>query len=426
MTALVFVVAMVLQLPQAAAQDSVPQVSLAEALQLAAQLDPDYVAAIGQIGDARWAHRAARLAFFTPTLSASTSATKFSSEFFNIGTGELSSEIVDAQLSAGYDLFTGGTKYYEAKRARAELERASANEIEARFRTALLTETEYYDVIAQRELTIVARERVRRSAEQLQIARARVRAGAAVRTDTLQQLLEFNRARVELLRQEVALKLARVQLGRRIGRPQEVGALAVDSVAPPPLPISEDAAAAEAAESSPKAVAVRAAERAAQAAVKSVRGRYFPTVNLFGQWTAYDDSFFPSGTERTAYGVRVTVPIWDRGSRELANQVARTNYKIAEATRKDAALEVRQEAVRSFQAYNTARAAVEIEREAVAVARENLRVQSERYRTGAITILDLITAQVELSEAEVALVQARQITRLALAGLEALLGRRLF
>jgi outer membrane protein len=202
--------------------------------------------------------------------------------------------------------------------------------------------------------------------------------------------------------------------------------MAVDSAPPPPLPISEDAAAAEAAESSPKAVAVRAAERAAEAAVKSVRGRYFPTVNLFGQWTAYDDSFFPSGTERTAYGVRVTLPIWDRGSRELANQVARTDYKIAEATRKDAELEVRQEAVRSFQAYNTARAAVEIEREAVAVARENLRVQSERYRTGAITILDLITAQVELSEAEVALVQARQITRLALAGLEALLGRRLF
>jgi len=122
----------------------------------------------------------------------------------------------------------------------------------------------------------------------------------------------------------------------------------------------------------------------------------------------------------------LTLPIWDRGRRELTNQQARTDHQIAKAARKDTELEVRQEAVRAFEAYNTARASVEIEREAVDVARENLRVQSERYRTGATTIIDLITAQVELSEAEVALVQARQITRLALAGLEALLGRRLF
>ena len=63
---------------------------------------------------------------------------------------------------------------------------------------------------------------------------------------------------------------------------------------------------------------------------------------------------------------------------------------------------------------------------AVTVARENLRVQQERYRAGATPIIDLITAQVALSAAEAGLVQARQATRLALAGLEAILGRRIF
>ena len=63
---------------------------------------------------------------------------------------------------------------------------------------------------------------------------------------------------------------------------------------------------------------------------------------------------------------------------------------------------------------------------AVTVARENLRVQQERYRAGATTIIDLITAQVDLSAAEAGTVQARQATRLALAGLEAILGRRIF
>jgi outer membrane protein TolC len=62
----------------------------------------------------------------------------------------------------------------------------------------------------------------------------------------------------------------------------------------------------------------------------------------------------------------------------------------------------------------------------VAVATENYRVQRARYREGATTILDLMEAQVALSEAEAELVQSRYAARLALARLEALLGRRLF
>jgi outer membrane protein len=53
-------------------------------------------------------------------------------------------------------------------------------------------------------------------------------------------------------------------------------------------------------------------------------------------------------------------------------------------------------------------------------------VQETRYKAGATTILDLLTAQVQLTEAESNLVQARFASRLALAELEALLGRRLF
>lgn len=406
--------------------DSIPQVTLSEALQISAQLDPNYVAALNQIGDAEWASRAATLAFFTPFLNVSSSATKYSSEFFNIGTGELSSTIVDARAEASYDLFAGLSKINESKRARAALEQAEATEMEARFRTALLTETEYYDVITLRELANVSRERVARAQQQLAIARARVLAGGAVQSDTLQLLLELNRARVDLLRDEASLRVAREQLGRRIGLAQQVDAAPLKAEASLPLPIAEEAAAEEAVLNSPKAVAARAAEKAAEASVGIARSDYFPKVDLFGQWTAFDESFFPDAIRRTSYGVRVRLPIWDRGQRELNNRRAITQRNVAQARRSDAELEVRLEAIRSYQAYVTAREAVGIESDAVRVARENLRIQSERYRTGATTILDLLTAQVEVSQAEANLVNARQVERLALAGLEALLGRRLF
>jgi outer membrane protein TolC len=53
-------------------------------------------------------------------------------------------------------------------------------------------------------------------------------------------------------------------------------------------------------------------------------------------------------------------------------------------------------------------------------------MQQLRYRAGAGTILDFLDAQVNLAQSEADLVQARYQTRLALAGLEAILGRRLF
>ena len=88
--------------------------------------------------------------------------------------------------------------------------------------------------------------------------------------------------------------------------------------------------------------------------------------------------------------------------------------------------EVGRDIIAAYQAYETARASAELAAHAVVVARENLRVQQERYQAGASTILDLITAQVAQTEAEAELVQARFTTRLALAAVEAILGRRVF
>jgi outer membrane protein TolC len=62
----------------------------------------------------------------------------------------------------------------------------------------------------------------------------------------------------------------------------------------------------------------------------------------------------------------------------------------------------------------------------VVVARENYRVQESRYRAGSTTILDVLDAQLRLTQSEADLVQSRYAARLALAGLEAILGHRLF
>lgn len=408
------------------AEPGMPVLTLEEALRRSTGLDPDYVAAVRQVDDAEWARRAAISTFILPALSFQTSATRFSTEIFNIGTGEFTTQLVDARLEASYPVFQGGARIFDLRRTGAELESARAGEFGERFRTALETEADFYEVVAGRELARVAVERVRRAEEQLAVARARVVAGAAVRTDSLQLLLEVTRAQVERLQRESELHVARVQLGRRVGIGGPVDAAPLDTVPAPPLPLSEVAAVEEAATRSPRALGARLDEKAASALVSSARAAYMPEVSLFGSWTGFDDRFFPDATTRTLWGLQVRIPIWNQGQREVELARAISAREVAEARRRDDELGLRRNASEAYRAYETARASAELAATGVLVARENLSVQEDRYRAGATTIIDLITAQVDLAEAEAGLVQARFATRLALAGLEALLGRRLF
>ena len=104
----------------------------------------------------------------------------------------------------------------------------------------------------------------------------------------------------------------------------------------------------------------------------------------------------------------------------------RVDHDVARATREEMERSVRRDVTAAYDGFTTARASAELASEGLRVARENFRVQQSRYRAGATTILDLLKAQSDLDDAESALVQARYSTRLALAGLENILGRRLF
>jgi outer membrane protein TolC len=414
------------QTVQTVQEDSLPIVTLEETIRRATNLDPSYVAALGRVDNAGWARRAAIMAFVVPSVEASTSFTRSSSEFFNLGTGEFTDRLVQGQLRANLNLFDGGRKYFELGRTRAELDASAAGERQAIYQTALDAESDYYAVLAAKELTGVARERVRRAQEQLEVARARVVSGAAVQTDSLQLLLELDRARVDQLVQETQLRVARFQLARRVGAAGAVDAAPLLFEAVDELPLTEQAAVEEALTRGPDYRLAIAEERSAQKFLDQARTQYLPSIDLFAGIQSFDDQFFPTATTRSQYGFQVSLPIWNGAQREIQITRARVERDVARTRREDVEREVRRDVVQAYAAYNTARATAEIAAEAVGVATENLRVQDSRYRSGATTILDLVTAQVDLADAEAALVQARYATRLALAGLEAVLGRRLF
>jgi outer membrane protein TolC len=402
-----------------------PSVTLAEALRRATRLDPNYVAALGQLDNAEWGRRAARLAFILPAVNAELDLTKYSAEFFNLGTGQPQSSAVTGTLAASYELFHL-RKFTDLSATNAGLESAGAAELEQRFRTAFLVESDYYGVLASQALDRVAAERLRRAEEQLAVGRARVVSGAAVQTDSLQLVLEVTRARIDRIRADAALRVARLQLGRRIGEAGPVAAADPDSVPPLELPVTLPDAVTEALAQGPQYRVARANERQAEALLRGRRGEYLPSLVLSGANQTFDSKFFPTARNISSVTLSVILPVWNLGQREIAVTQARVNRDVSRAIRADLERGALRDVTEAYEAYRTARGTVDLSALALAAATENFRVQGARYRSGATTILELLDAQISLTQAEADVVQANYSTRLALAGLEVILGRRLF
>jgi outer membrane protein TolC len=182
----------------------------------------------------------------------------------------------------------------------------------------------------------------------------------------------------------------------------------------------------QALEQGPEYKVARANEHSAAAALRFRRAFYLPSLAVSASTIGFGADPLTRGLSRSSVSFSLSFPLWDNAQRELAFSRARTARDLARATREDLERAAEADVTAAYEAYQTARATAEVSAHGVLVAREVYRVQEARYRAGASTILDLLEAQAGLTDAQATLVQARYATRLALAGLEAMLGRRLF
>jgi outer membrane protein len=406
--------------------DSIPRITLGEALRRSSRFDPEYVRALGQIENAEWGRRAAMLAFFVPSVELGLDETKYSQSFFNpADPANPTSTLVVGRASARYEVFSL-RKFSEISRTKADVASAEAGELEQRFQAALETEASYYETQVNEELSRVAQQRAARAREGLGVARARVVSGAAVQTDSLQLVLELIRAQVDSLLQHNALRTAQLELARRVGASAPVNAMPSDTLSPAELPLSLPEALRYALDQGPQYQAARANERSAEAALRAQRGDYLPTFSIGGVHQRYDTQIFPRAANITSVTFSLSYPLWNDGQREIETTRARVNRDVSRTIREDMERVVRRDVTGSYDAYQTSAAAVQLALVAITVAQQTYRMQELRYRAGASTILDLLDAQVSLAEAEAGVVRARNEARLSLARLEAILGRRLF
>ena len=423
------IVALVIAAPAAAQQTQQMEVTLTEAIQRALSVQPAMVQARG---DQRTAGAAKRTAYgaFIPSVTPSISASRGNAARVDQQGNPLPGGNVytyTGNLSIQLDLFDGFRRFADLKARSATGTAADAGMVNQRFQTMLQTKQAFYNALANEALVRVADAQVTRAQQQLQISIEKLRAGSATRSDSLRSTVEYGNARISLLQARANLATAQAELGRQIGVDGLVRAI-TDSILPA-LPDTSELRSLTVADF-PSVEQAEAQATAARASVWSARSQYWPTVNV-----SYNNSrsgteepvlpFFDNYKESFSWRFGLSWPLFNGFQREQNQVTASVNRDNAVARANDVRRQANAQLTQQLAVLATSFEQIAIADANIAAAREDLRVQNERYRVGAATILDLLTSQAALTQAEVNGIQTRFNYLISRAQLEATVGQTL-
>lgn len=407
-------------------------IALPAAIQLAQRNSLSTVQARGNIRTSSAAVKQAYAAFL-PTFSVSAGKQRQAGDRFDTQgnlvpfTGNPSN--YSTGLQSSLQLFDGGRRFFDVKRTKADEDAAEAGETVSHFNVALLVKQQYYNILAARESQSAAEAQIEQATQQLRSSSLRLRAGAAIVSDSLRSVVQLGNARLALLTARNNLQLANATLTRLVASPTTVTAMPSDTIDSRPaipdiadlMPLVEKAPAIEQAD---------AQLASAHAGVRSAKTAFLPTVGMnFNRSGSGLDPQFGIGDKRYAYSQNLSFslnfPLFNGLNREVNVARAIVAEDVAEVALRDAKYLARQTLVQSLGQMRIAEEQVAIQTTSVAAATEDLRVQQRRYELGATTLLDLLTSQTQLDNARTALIRARYDYRVAKAQLEALIGRDL-
>ena len=408
-------------------------VTLDESVRLAQRNAPTAIQARGQLRASTAGLRAAKAAYI-PNLSVNSSVAQQSpsGERLNPTTGELQSGRWSQTqgFNASVDLFDGFRRLYDIRASRAQIGAAEAIVENEGNVLQLEVRQLFYASIAAREAEDAARSQLTEAETQMRVAVAKARARIATASDSLRASIQVGNAQLALLTARNDRQVADAALGRTIGTPEPVTAAPTDTAGGDIALVVDSLALAQLVGRNPAVEAAQANVAAARANYRAARAPYLPTLSMsYGRnigGAGADFALYPDDPRYTG-SLRFTLsyPIFNQYNREFNVINAAVAEDNAEAQLRDARLAAQQSLVQYLGALRTAQQRVAIQEATVLAAGEDLRVQQTRYQLGASTVLEVVTSQNQLTQARLALIQARLDARVARAQLEALAGRGL-
>jgi outer membrane protein len=320
-------------------------------------------------------------------------------------------------ISSSITLFNGGQNVASLRAARLG-EQASTNDLARTRQTVVFTvASNYLELVAQQEQLHVQRENLTALQAQEEQIKRFVDVGSRPISDLYQQQASVAAARASVVETQRALELAKVNLIQTL----QLDAAGNYEFVPPAVSEADvnrqynlDSLVTRAYAQRADIDADEARLGVAEQDVKAAKASKWPTISLTAGYStalssASDLSIANQLDQRRggSIGIGISIPLFDRGSADLATQRAQIqadNARLAlEQQRQQVAVEVR----RAYLDHRAAQERLAAAQAQVRAADQAVAATRERYRVGAATLVELTQSQAAQVQAASALVNAR-------------------
>jgi outer membrane protein len=316
------------------------------------------------------------------------------------------------QLTVNQPLFRGGRTWAEVGKAKSQVRSGVAQLTNVEEGVLLDAVTAYMDVVRDGATVRLRQNNVSVLQKQLDATQEQFKVGELTRTDVAQSQARLSGAQADLTVAAGQLQISRSNFEHYIGRP---AAMLEDHPGVPALPPEEQAVIDESLASNPMVIAAKENERSADYAVDDAAGALLPQVSIQGQYQyAHNQPGTSLGVgignnEHVAAVVgQVTVPIYQGGGEEASVRQAKQLDGQAKLNIADAQRQVVDAAQTAWESYASAEAAIrsnQAQEDANTVALEGVR---QEQQVGSRTVLDVLNAEQELLNSQVAVVSSQR------------------
>ena len=325
-----------------------------------------------------------------------------------------------AAISGEQPIFTGLRNFNAIRAAKARVKAGDAQLALVEQDVLQRAAQAYFDVVRDMKVFEATTNNVDVLLRQQREAQLRFEVGEVTKTDVAQADARLAQSRAQLTTAQARLAVSRATFREFIGDAPE--SLESDP-ALPPAPQTLEEAQAIASAGAPVVIRARMAEQASRRDFAAAKGAFAPTVSLTASYQYSDEpNSFINTDEQFAYGVRASVPIFLGGlnisrAREAKALNDADRRRIDEAERRATAA-----VTSAFEQLQAARANIVSAKAQVAANDLALTGVRREAQLGTRTTLDVLDAEQEFLNAQVALANAERDARAATFQLLAAMG----
>ena len=280
----------------------------------------------------------------------------------------------------------------------------------------------YYGVVQTKYNVLVAEDTVKQTQQQLEQAKGFYEVGTKPKFDVTQAEVNLSSAKLNLIRNENAFKIAKVTLNNVMGIPDAPEYTLDETMTFVKYEITLEDALSKAYQNRPDLQSIVLKRQAAERSIDLAKTGYYPVLNGNAGYTWSGEEFpLDHGWN---IGATVSFPLFSGFLTKYQVEEAKANLNVIKANEELLKQTIFLEVQEAYLTLRSAEDAIPTAKLRVEQAQENLEIANGRYAAGVGNPLEVTDAEVGLANARTSYIQALYVDKVAQASIEKAMGMR--